>query len=96
MCPVTLRLIMNMYISQKLQVRFSNVLSSQFNVGNGVKQGGVLLPISFTINIMVVVKSVRKTVVIMVINLLRLSSISAGNEAWDDYRISNVQSRSQL
>ena len=42
MCPVTLRLIMNMYISQKMQVRFSNVLSSQFTVGNGVKQGGVL------------------------------------------------------
>ena len=28
--------------------------------------------------------------------LLGLSSISAGNEAWDDYRISKVQSRSQL
>ena len=29
MCPVTLRLIMNMYISQKMQVRFSNVFSGQ-------------------------------------------------------------------
>ena len=38
MCPVTLRLIMNMYISQKMQVRFSNVLSSQFTVGNGVNK----------------------------------------------------------
>ena len=28
MCPVTLLLIMNMYLSQKMQVRFSNVLSS--------------------------------------------------------------------
>ena len=44
MCPVTLRLIINMYISQKMQVRFSNALSSQFTVGNGVKQGGVLSP----------------------------------------------------
>ena len=49
MCPVTLRLIMNMYISQKMQVRFSNVLSSPFTVGNGVKQGGVLSPILFTV-----------------------------------------------
>ena len=49
MCPVTLRLIMNMYISQKRQVRFSNVLSSQVTVGNGVKQGGVLSPILFTV-----------------------------------------------
>ena len=38
MCSVTLRLIMNMYISQKMQIRFNNVLSSQFTVGNGVKQ----------------------------------------------------------
>ena len=45
MCPVTLRLIMHMYMSQKMQVRNSNVLSSQFTVGNGVKQGGVLSPI---------------------------------------------------
>ena len=42
MCPVTLRLIMNMYISQKMQVGFSNVLSSQFTVGNEVKQGCVI------------------------------------------------------
>ena len=27
---------------------------------------------------------------------LELSSISAGNEAWDDYRTYKVQSRSQL
>ena len=42
---------------------------------------------------MVVIKSVRKTVVIMVI---RSEQYSAGNEAWDDFRISNVQSKSQL
>ena len=49
MCPVTLRLIMNMYISQKMQVKFSNVLSGQVTVRNGVKQGGVLSPILFTV-----------------------------------------------
>ena len=49
MCPVTLRLVMNMYMSQKMQVRFSNVLFSQFTVGNGVRQGGVLLSILFTV-----------------------------------------------
>ena len=46
-----------------------------------------------TINIVVVVKSVRKIVVIMV---FRFEQYSAGNEEWDDFRISNVQSRSQL
>ena len=51
MCPVVLRFIMNMYIPQKMQVRFSNSLSNQFTVGNGVKQGGVLSPILFTVYI---------------------------------------------
>ena len=48
MCPVVLRLIMNMHVSQKMQVRFSNSLSNQVPVGNGVKQGGVIYPILFT------------------------------------------------
>ena len=51
MCPVVLRLIMNMYILQKMQVRLSNSLSNKFTVGNGVKQGRVLSPILFTVYI---------------------------------------------
>ena len=51
MCPDVLRLIMNMYISQKMQVTFSNSLSNQFTVGNGVKQGGMPPPIIFIIDI---------------------------------------------
>ena len=31
MCPLVLRLIMNMYISQRMQVRFSTARSSHFN-----------------------------------------------------------------
>ena len=62
MCPVRLRLIMNMYISQKMQVRFSNVLStnSQFTVGNGVKQGGVLSPILFTVYLDSLIKTLKQ------------------------------------
>ena len=59
MCPVTLRLIMNMYISQKMQVRFSNVLSSQFTVGNRVKQGGVLSPILFAVSFDSLIKTLK-------------------------------------
>ena len=51
MCPDVLRLIMNMYISQKMQVTFSNSLSNQFTVGNGVKQGGMPPLIIFIIDI---------------------------------------------
>ena len=34
-----------------MQVRFSNSLPSQFTIGNGVKQGGVLSPNLFTVYI---------------------------------------------
>ena len=44
MCPVVLRLLMNMYVNQKIQVRWNNLLSSQHNISNGVKQGGCLSP----------------------------------------------------
>ena len=42
---------MNLHILQKMQVSFSNSLSNQFTLGYGVKQGGVLSPILFTVYI---------------------------------------------
>ena len=47
--PLVLRLLVNMYTNQTLRVRWSNTVSSQFSVCNGVKQGGVLSPILFAI-----------------------------------------------
>ena len=44
MCPIVLRLLMNMYVNQKIQVRWNNLLSSQHNISNSVKQGGYLSP----------------------------------------------------
>ena len=49
MCPIVLRLIFTMYISQKMQVRWGEKVSSQFSVSNGVKQGGVMSPVLFTV-----------------------------------------------
>ena len=68
MCPVTLCLIMNMYVSQKMQVRFSNVLSGQFTVGNGVKQGsGVRLsPILFTVYLDSLIESLKQRNILVV------------------------------
>ena len=43
MCPIVLRLIIAMYISQMMQVRWGEILSKQFPVGNGVKQGGCII-----------------------------------------------------
>ena len=46
MCPLTVRLLMNMYTSQKLQVKWNDKLSERFDVTNGVRQGGgVISPI---------------------------------------------------
>ncbi len=40
-----------MYVNQKLRVRWESHHSSYFNISNGVKQGGVISPISFCIYI---------------------------------------------
>jgi hypothetical protein len=45
--PVYIRLLMKMYIDQKLRVCYNRQSSAWFNVTNGVKQGGVLSPTLF-------------------------------------------------
>ncbi len=45
------RLLLYMYTNQKLQVKLSGKISSQFGVLNGTKQGGVLSPILFAVYI---------------------------------------------
>ena len=47
--PVVLRLLFNMYTKQKLKVKWSQFMSETFSVTNGVKQGGVLSPILFSL-----------------------------------------------
>ena len=49
MCPLTIRLLLNMYTHQKLQVKWNNSKSYKFNVTNGVRQGGVLSPFLFSL-----------------------------------------------
>ena len=47
--PIVLRLLLFMYTHQSLRVKWGSTLSKQFSVMNGVKQGGVLLPILFAV-----------------------------------------------
>ena len=49
MCPLTVRLLLNMYTKQKLQVKWNNHLTQKFDVTNGVRQGGVLSPLLFSV-----------------------------------------------
>ncbi len=41
-CPLCCRLLLNIYVNQKLMVRWESTHSSYVNVSNGVKQGGVI------------------------------------------------------
>ena len=41
MCPVVLRMIMNMYINH-IQVNWNSIVSAKCYISNGVKQGGCI------------------------------------------------------
>ena len=47
--PLISSFLLNWYKSQELCVRWGNAFSSSFTVSNGVRQGGVLSPVLFTI-----------------------------------------------
>ncbi len=47
--PVALSLLLYMYTYQSLKVRWGTITGNKFNVKNGVKQGGVLSPILFSV-----------------------------------------------
>ena len=50
-CPRIFRLLYYMYTNQKCNVKWEKELSDPFNVSNGVKQGGVISPLLFSIYI---------------------------------------------
>jgi hypothetical protein len=49
LCPMTCRVLLNMQTGQAVRVRWGHSTSPSFSVRNGVKQGGILSPILFTI-----------------------------------------------
>jgi len=49
MCPIIIRFLVNLYTSQIFRTKWGNVMSEIISVSNGVKQGGVMSPILFTI-----------------------------------------------
>ena len=49
LCPLIARLLLFMYLNQQLRVRWGAHTTGSFHVSNGVKQGGVLSPILFSI-----------------------------------------------
>ena len=49
MSPITVRLLLNMYLNQKIQVKWNGQLSEPFSVSKGVRQDGILSPLFFSI-----------------------------------------------
>ena len=50
LCPLVCRVLLYMHIFQCVQVRWNTHLSDPFSVSNGVKQGGILSPVLFSID----------------------------------------------
>ena len=49
LCPLLCRILLHMYSSQTMRVKWGNAFSCNFDINNGVKQGGVLSPTLFNI-----------------------------------------------
>ena len=60
MCPVVLRLIMNMYINQSIQVKWNSIVSAKCYISNRVKQGGCISPTFFSVYLNGLIKILRK------------------------------------
>ena len=48
LCPVVLRLIMNMYVNQCIQIKWNSTISDKYGFANGVKQCSLLCYLVFT------------------------------------------------
>ena len=60
MCPFVLKLIMNMYIDQSIQVKWNSIVSAKCYISNGVKQGGCILPTFFSGYLNRLIETLRK------------------------------------
>ena len=53
------RLLLHWYMTQKMRVQWSGRASDYFEISNGVRQGGVLSPVLFTIYLDSLLESLR-------------------------------------
>ncbi len=51
LCPLLVQFLVNVYTNQVVRVKWNRYKTSAFKIWNGVKQGGVLSPVLFTLYI---------------------------------------------
>ena len=59
MCPIYLRLLMKIYEEQYMHIRWNNAVTDYFTISNGVKQGGVMSPILFSLQLDQLISQLR-------------------------------------
>ncbi len=60
-CPLVIRLLLNMYLISTAVVSWNGVRSDQFKLCNGVKQGGVISPLLFSVYIDPLLQQLNET-----------------------------------
>ena len=54
--PLITMIIINMYIGQNIRVKWNDCISHVYAVSNGVKQGGVMLPLLFNLYVLYLIE----------------------------------------
>ena len=60
LCPIACRALLRMHIGQAVTVRWGNTTTGSFQVRNGVKQGGIISPVLFTLYADMLLEALRK------------------------------------
>ena len=60
-CPTLLKLLFNMYSKQNMSVRWDNEVYKRCKARNGVKQGGVIFPVLFTLYLYVLMDMLKSS-----------------------------------
>ena len=59
LCPLLLKLLFNIYTNQEMNIQWNSCKSRYFSASNGVKQGGILSPVLFSLYIDILLRKLQ-------------------------------------